>query len=117
MTTPTTPEAPVKPDDKPAITGSVLIANKKIIQPLSGAESKPNIHELAAREEADSAAAAAFVPGTMPTMTFSPNAMPSQVPPAGPVVSEPAVTPPAAPQPPQAPPAAPNGFDPNSISL
>lgn len=107
------PEPPATPADKPGLTNSVLIANKKIIQPLSGPEVKPDIHELAAREEANNPAGPGMMP---PATTFSPGVATPSVPPAGPVVGGPGVTPPA-PQPPQTPPAASNGFDPNSISL
>jgi len=114
----TPPAAPVlgaKPEDKPqANSGSVIIANKKIIQPLSSDESKPSIHELAAREDANSMPA----PGmASPATTFSPTMPTPPMPPAGPVVGGPGVAPMPAPQPPQAPPANPGGFDPNSISL
>lgn len=114
MTQPDAPKLPAEPESKPAVTGSVPIANKKIIQPLSGPETKPDIHELAAREEANGMAQAP-APGSMPpaATSFSPTVPTPPAAPAGPVVDGPD----GAPQPPQAPPANPGGFDPNSISL
>jgi len=104
------PVAPADPATPPAPqSDNVVIANKKIIQPLNSPGPKPSIHELLAREEANNAAA---MPATA-TTSFSP-AAPTPTPTPEPMVGgNPApAQPPVAPQQPQ-----PTDFDPNNISL
>ncbi|MCA9324725.1 response regulator [Candidatus Saccharibacteria bacterium] len=119
------------PSQTEAENDGVTIAHKKVIQPLSSMESKPDINELLAREEAQAAAA----PATAPTNDTTP-AETTPLPPAPAIVEAPAATTPlpmptpaAAPEPsqqtaPEQPqpvaagqPVAPGAVDPDSIAL
>jgi CheY-like chemotaxis protein len=111
---------------EPSAASNVAISGKKVIQPLNDTEAKPDIHELLAREEANSTATPA-VTVTPPEPTVSPVAEQPVEPPApqpSPVATpEPAPaaqsTGSAAAQPaPATPPAADSSaVDPNSIAL
>ena len=119
MTGPATPPAPaapmpqppapaqpaIEPTDEAVQPGdNVVIANKKVIQPLQNADARPPIHELLAREQAaeqQSPAAAAPTPATVTPTASGPAE--SQAPPIPPT--------------PATPPAPAAGPDPNSIAL
>ena len=94
------PTPAIPPAPAPALTGtgSVPIANKKVIQPLQG-EPKPGLDELLAREEAKN------IMGQNPNSAMPAPGMPQ----AGNVFGVNATS--------QTPPGKPNDFDPNNIAL